>query len=221
MSESFGSRVLESFSSSLNNQLLSDVTLVCDSDVYISAHKYILGLSSPVLMRYFCNNPNNSSIFMFGTSYNVLSSIMSFIYTGEATLNESDVREFLDVSNKLEIEGIKTENEMTTETDPIEMKSNSLKRAKISLIKSAKKKTKIPKPESEQKPTKKTSNEECINIPEGKLNEGDTDSKDNVVKDGVKLVSSKGNFKCETCEKTFFDKSTLRNHNAIKHLIEL
>ena len=246
-SASYSSRVLEAFSSSLNNSILADVTLVCDGDVYIKAHKFILGMVSPVLMRYFSNSPNNSSIFLFGTSYNVLNAILGFIYTGETSLKESDIKEFLVVAEKLEIDGITRDSNLDLKPDQNkEKKSESKSNAVAEKSESGKNdavekleidgttrdsnldplelETEMNIQKSGQLPFEQKSDEQNDMKSNFLMEIGlkhHMETKDKAIKKEPKLVSNNEKFKCQSCSKSFSFRSTLRNHSMIKHSIEL
>ena len=85
----------------------SDVTLACEDDKQIKAHKFILGASSLFFKRIFLENPEpNSLIFLHDIRYSELQTIMKFIYRGEVEVAENILDSFLDTATYLEIKGL-------------------------------------------------------------------------------------------------------------------
>merc|ERR1719481_588652 len=84
----------------------TDVTLACDGEKQIKAHKVILGSSSQFFKKIFLKNPHNHPlIFIRGISYNMLLSIVKFIYLGEIKLTKNEMDLFLEAIKDLEIDG--------------------------------------------------------------------------------------------------------------------
>ena len=83
----------------------SDVTLVCDDRQYIKAHRYILSACSPVFKDMLEIDTSNVHplIYLRGIKYSEMESIMQFIYSGEATINQERTNDFIFVANSLEI----------------------------------------------------------------------------------------------------------------------
>ena len=85
----------------------SDVTLACDGNHQIQAHKIILAASSPIfkdLLRH--STHQNPIIFMRGIKAHVLSSILEFIYYGEVKICQDEVDSFIEISQDLLVKGI-------------------------------------------------------------------------------------------------------------------
>ena len=86
---------------------LSDVTLACDGNHQIQAHKIILAATSRVfgdLLKQ-CNEPN-PLIFISGIQPNTLNSILDFMYYGEVRIEHEEVNSFIEVAEELLIRGI-------------------------------------------------------------------------------------------------------------------
>ena len=83
----------------------TDVTLVCNDDNEIKAHKLILSSFSPLLKKMFENNPHPQPlVFLRGVEKNDLNAILDFIYTGEASVEQENFNSFLETAIDLEIE---------------------------------------------------------------------------------------------------------------------
>ena len=84
-----------------------DVSLVCEGDVQIEAHKIILTASSPffsgVLKR---NKHSHPMIYMRGLKARVLVAIVDFIYHGEANVDQEDLDGFLALADELQLKGL-------------------------------------------------------------------------------------------------------------------
>ena len=84
---------------------LSDVTLVCDNDKQIKAHKIILSSFSTLFRKMFVNNPHPQPlVFLKGIDLVDLNAIVDFIYTGEASVDQDNFNSFLETAVDLEIE---------------------------------------------------------------------------------------------------------------------
>ena len=94
---------------------LSDVTLACEGNHQIQAHKIILAATSRVfgdLLKQ-CNQPK-PLIFIIGTQPNTLNSILEFIYYGEVRIEQEEVNSFIEVAEELLISGIIANWELNT-----------------------------------------------------------------------------------------------------------
>ena len=82
----------------------SDVTLVCDDQKQLKAHKSVLSACSPMLREILEINGNDSSfIFVRSIDFNALKSVMQYIYLGKAIFPKESVIEFLNVAKILVI----------------------------------------------------------------------------------------------------------------------
>ena len=85
----------------------SDVTLVCEEDQQVQAHRIILSACSPffraLLKR---NNHSHPMIYMRGLKSKDLVPIVDFIYHGEKNVYESDIYGFLSLAEELQLKGL-------------------------------------------------------------------------------------------------------------------
>ena len=85
----------------------SDVTLVCEEDLQIEAHKVILAAPSPFFSRALKRNKHSHPmIYMRGITAKDLSAIVDFIYHGEANVYQEDLEGFLDLAEELQLKGL-------------------------------------------------------------------------------------------------------------------
>ena len=124
--DEFESLAKNTFKDLLNNNNFTDVTLVCEDDKQLNAHKVILSACSSFFKRILLKNQhNNPLIYLNGISFEVLDAIINFIYLGEAQVNNSILDKFLEVGTVLEINGLtqkcsKSEENMEFFEDPMQ-----------------------------------------------------------------------------------------------------
>ena len=91
----------------LSDTNFSDVTLVCDEDKQIKAHKAILSSSSIFLKNILVQNPHQHPLlYLDFISFDHLLAIIRFVYTGETEVNEEDLEVFMKVGRRLQIQGM-------------------------------------------------------------------------------------------------------------------
>lgn len=91
-------------------QDLYDVTLGCE-DKQIKAHKLIISSCSLVLKNIIKLNPNpHPLIYLRGVKYQDLRNILTFMYQGEVTVSEEDLKGFLEVAEDLNVRGLSQRN---------------------------------------------------------------------------------------------------------------
>ena len=88
-----------------------DVTLVCANGKQVSAHKVILAGGSKFFQQILKQNPHpHPLLYLKGVRYDYLLSILDFVYTGEANINQKEIESFFDVANDLQIKGLIDKN---------------------------------------------------------------------------------------------------------------
>ena len=82
----------------------ADVTLVSDDQIPFQAHRFVLSAFSPVLKNILLNNPHSHPlIFLRGVNHEDLYSILQFIYLGEASIYNENMRRFAQAAKDLQI----------------------------------------------------------------------------------------------------------------------
>ena len=103
----FQENISSSFLNFQNNPDFSDVTLVCEEDQQIEAHRVILSACSPffesVLRR---NKHSHPMIYMRGMKAKDMTAIVDFIYRGEANIYQEDLDDFLALAEDLKLKGL-------------------------------------------------------------------------------------------------------------------
>ena len=104
----FQTNVSKTFSSLRQEEhLFFDVTLVSDDEQHIPAHKLVLSASSELFKNMIKKTEHSKPmIFLSGFKANDLLLVMDYIYQGEVQIFQSDLDGFLDVAQRLKIEGL-------------------------------------------------------------------------------------------------------------------
>ena len=82
----------------------ADVTLACEDGRQIEAHKVVLAASSPFFQRILKkNNHIHPLIYMKGIKTDDLTSIVDFLYYGEANVYQENLESFLAIAEELQL----------------------------------------------------------------------------------------------------------------------
>ena len=97
----------QSFSVLRREEDFYDVTLVSDDQTQIPAHKLVLSASShffkSILKR---NSHSHPLLYLSGVDYKSLGFVLDYIYQGEVQIYQHDLDNFLEIAQKLKIEGL-------------------------------------------------------------------------------------------------------------------
>jgi hypothetical protein len=130
----FEKNIVGSFSELRRDTDFSDVTLVCEEDQHIEAHRIILTACSPffstVLKR---NKHSHPMIYMRGLKAKDLKAVVDFIYFGEANIYQEDLDGFLALAEELQLKGLSgTENKpIDTVEEPMQKPEAPRKEIKL------------------------------------------------------------------------------------------
>ena len=103
----FETSTSNAFHNLLTNLDFTDVTLACEDDEQIQAHKVILSSMSLFFHKILSNNPHQHPlIYLKDVRHNILERLIDFIYKGETELEKEDVNSFLKTAKELEISGL-------------------------------------------------------------------------------------------------------------------
>ena len=90
-----------------------DVTLVCDDENFIEAHKVILSACSPffrnILRR---NSHQHPLLYLKGVKYRELLAVLNFMYMGEVSVAQEELNVFLSVAEDLRVKGLTQNNKI-------------------------------------------------------------------------------------------------------------
>merc|ERR1712179_474461 len=103
----FESNVTESFLTLREEEDFFDVTLVCDDLQQLSAHKVVLSSCSPVFKQLLRATKHPSPmLFMRGVKHRELQYVVDFIYSGEISIDQEHLVDFLGIAEDLKLKGI-------------------------------------------------------------------------------------------------------------------
>ena len=95
----------------------SDVTLVCEEDHQIEAHRIILTACSPFFKTVLKKNKHSHPmIYMRGLKAKDLVAIIDFIYHGETNICQEDLDGFLALAEELQLRGLAGSHDFNSET---------------------------------------------------------------------------------------------------------
>ena len=103
----FQTNVLSAYNDLRNDSDFSDVTLVCEENKQVEAHRIILTACSPFFKSVLKRNPHSHPmIYMRGLKAKDLMAIVDFIYLGEANIYQEDLDGFLALAEELQLKGL-------------------------------------------------------------------------------------------------------------------
>ena len=84
-----------------------DVTLVCEDNLQMPAHKVILSACSSFFRKVLEYNPHQHPLlYLRGVRYEDLENIVDFMYHGEVNIAQEELNSFLAVAEDLKIKGL-------------------------------------------------------------------------------------------------------------------
>ena len=105
--DDFQSNISASFGQMRQDQDFSDVTLTCDGDQQVQAHKVILSASSSFFTKLLKKNKHpHPLLYLRGLTNSQLNNVLDFIYHGEVNIYEENLEEFLKLAEELQIKGL-------------------------------------------------------------------------------------------------------------------
>ena len=135
----FQSNALRTFSSLRAENDFFDVTLVCDDQKQISAHKLVLSSCSEYFKNILKqNNHSHPLLCLADINYDDLTNVLDYIYQGEAQIYQENLDRFLLIAQRLKLNGMLTnqtnENHETDNTNYDEDLSIEVPETKIEVI---------------------------------------------------------------------------------------
>ena len=118
--KTYSAHLTTAFRDIFNENKFSDVTLVCDDQTQLPAHKIVLSACSPVLGNILLNNPHpHPLLYLRGVKQHEMQSILQFMYLGEATILQDRINQFMEVAKELQVKELSRED-----TDEEEIRNN-------------------------------------------------------------------------------------------------
>ena len=223
--ESFDICISEIFRNLISDTEFTDVTLVCDDDKQIDAHKVVLSNTSAFFKRILIRNPHQKPmIYLKGFNYEEVKSIIEFIYLGRTEVYQDNINRFIDIAIDLEIKGI-DKNLLGNETDesPVVVTAENSHAQNLDDVFQ----------EDRFKTLKKTEDEIEEPLEESDLKTELADAKidgnshtslngnDIADKESFKQINSPckeaGQYQCTMCDKSYSHKNVLKRHNKTVH----
>ena len=124
----FHAKTLNSFQELRNTHDFADVTLVCENNQRIEAHKLILASASNFFKSVLTDSKHSHPlIYMRGINQKDLEKIVDFIYNGEVNIFQEDLNDFLRIGDEL---GLKLTG-LKSETDNLQPKHETRKLRRV------------------------------------------------------------------------------------------
>jgi len=110
------------FRSLLSDTEFTDVTLACDDEKQVTAHKVVLSACSPFFRKILVRNPHQKPLlYLRGLKHEDLEAILKFMYNGQTEVSQDNLENFLKVAKDLEVKGLNESSTASRSTDlPIE-----------------------------------------------------------------------------------------------------
>ena len=233
----FHSNVSKSFEILRTEDYLQDVTLVGDDDCQVKAHKLVLSACSSYFKKIFTKNMNSNILLCLeGTDQTDLKNILDYIYFGEVQIFQEELDRFLNIAQRLKLEGMMGDSNETKQDGNEEKIEHSL----IDEDRGSE----WQKPQQKKRTTMTREIETCedkVILPMSshdmaEVNEKINQSFEKVASEVYKCllcekVSKKSidikrhvethleglSYPCQQCGKTFRSKNSLSNHVSLKH----
>ena len=197
--DDFQANVISTFHSMRDDTEFTDVTLACDGNQRIEAHRVILAASSPFFSNILKENNKHPHpfIYMRGVKESHLVAILDFIYHGEVNIEHEDLEEFMLVGEELQIKGLETSGHKSTKSkNPTKSKCDT-----------------IIQPKSE--PKEGYEDKDIFN--NGQRNITNTEDLDREINSLIQKAENKG-FSCKMCGIKMSTTQSMRNHIEGKHI---
>ena len=109
-------------------EIFTDVTLVSDDFLPLSAHRIVLGAASPVFQKLLTVQSNsqgsNSILYIKGIQHEILQLLIQFIYHGVVVVKADSIKSFIKVAEDLEIRDLC--NEITRQEENLNIFNNEM-----------------------------------------------------------------------------------------------
>ena len=204
----FYQNVGDSLSELLNDSDLCDVTLACDDDEQIEAHKVVLAACSPFFKNIFKKkNHSHPFVYLRGIQKEDLVSVVNFIYNGEVNIAQKDLERFLAVAGDLKLKGLTQRDELENVDDDRSFEKDQSNR-EVDLDK-------------DLVGTSVNDDLEVVDNIEnftkiGEENEQELQTKQSIDNNAQEMIFKQGDvWKCKMCGKESKDKSNIKKHTEV------
>jgi len=123
----FETNISSAFKDLRDDKDFFDVTLSCDDDEQIKAHKVILSACSPFFRNVLRRNPHpHPLLYLKSVKYTDIQAVLNFMYHGEVNVAQEELNSFLAVAEDLRVKGL---TQSSNPTKPQESTSSANKTA--------------------------------------------------------------------------------------------
>ena len=113
----FHENVKVAFQNLRSDKHFTDVTLACEDGQQVEAHKVVLASSSPFFQNLLEKNKHpHPLIYMKGLKFENVSTILDFLYSGQANVYEENLDSFLAIAEDLQLKGLMGKTGRSVET---------------------------------------------------------------------------------------------------------
>ena len=112
----YENHLAQRFKQLLIDEEFADVTLVCDDEIQLKAHKVVLSSSSSVFRNIFHKNPHQHPlVYLSGVHSEVMKNILEFVYSGQVQVVQVELGKFMEIAMKMKIDGLMRDNGLKQE----------------------------------------------------------------------------------------------------------
>ena len=117
----FAENISQSYKEMREESTFFDVTLACDDDFQIEAHKVVLSASSTFFKNVLKKNQHSHPlIYMKGFNRKSVEEIIDFMYYGEVNVDQEDLNGFLTVAQELKVKGLENKENYVNEPSALQ-----------------------------------------------------------------------------------------------------
>ena len=114
----FSAHITSSFQEMIEDKDFNDVTLVSEDEQYVSAHRVLIAASSSVFKSMMVKmKGKHPMLFLKGVKGVDLSSMLEFIYKGQANVLQENLASFMEIAELFKLKGLSSENRSTPENE--------------------------------------------------------------------------------------------------------
>ena len=237
--ENFQINIPQAFQKVRSSEEFSDVTLVCDDEGLVEAHRVILASGSLFFQKLLSIGrlgPNpHPLLYLRGVSPGQLEAVLDFLYCGEARVREGELKAFLELAQQLGISGLmedpdwldkhQTTNQRDRKANFIELENNESHSSNDDFTQGSytnyaeipeEKLNKLAKKEKEME---NKNNFDSLSV---KSENGDNDNMSGMMKKKKPFPFNHathvlGGFKCTFCQKVMKTKQYILKHILRRH----
>jgi len=115
-----------------HSNFLEYVTLVCDDQRELKAHRIVLSSLSDVMKSILNGHlEENPRIYLTEIQYKYMESILNFIYLGETSIEKKDIQEITNIAKHLQLKEFRFENTEEGECEEVKVKGQACNSDKV------------------------------------------------------------------------------------------